>query len=193
MLNINKNSIDSVIFSIIDVETTGLNPAKDEIIEIGLVKVKAGKVIDEFESLIHPKKKIPLKTIKIHGITMDDVFMAPYLSALKPKILDFISDTILVDHSKNRFDITFLEVNLAQKFDNLYISTYNLSVALFPNLVSYSLENMCQYLGIIKARAHKAIEDARATAKLLSILLCNLQKRGVRSISDLIKFIINSP
>ena len=86
-------------YVLFDIETTGLSPATDEIIELSAVKVSRGDIIDTFDTLIRPNRKIPRSATAINGITNDMVRDAPTLEQKLPAFLDFIRGYKLVGHN----------------------------------------------------------------------------------------------
>lgn len=90
-----------------DLETTGLDPKNDAIIEIALVKFDETGVIDRYTTLINPGFPLPAETLNITGITDDDLKDAPFFSDIRPKLLKFLSDgSPLLGHNVD-FDISF--------------------------------------------------------------------------------------
>ena len=95
-------------YVLFDIETTGLSPATDEIIELSAVKVSRGDIIDTFDTLIRPNRKIPRSATAINGITNDMVRDAPTLEQKLPAFLDFIRGYKLVGHNIHTFDTNFI-------------------------------------------------------------------------------------
>ena len=95
-------------YVLFDIETTGLSPATDEIIELSAVKVSRGDIIDTFDTLIRPNRKIPRSATAINGITNDMVRDAPTLEQKLPAFLDFIRGYKLVGHNIHTFDTGFI-------------------------------------------------------------------------------------
>ena len=102
---INKYTPDYVIF---DLETTGISPNYDEVIEISALKVKGGEVVDEFNTLVNPGRKIPFGATKVNGITNAMVAEAPAFSHVLAEFLDFAEGLVLVGHNIARFDMKFI-------------------------------------------------------------------------------------
>ena len=150
-------------YIVLDIETTGLNPAIDSIIEIAMLKIKRGLIVDEFSTLINPGIKIPEMITELTGINNDDILGQPSLAEVMPDILLFIGERQIVAHNAS-FDSSFLRSYL--KEDNRWLDSITLAQIAFPKLKSYSLNNICDDLSIINENPHRAIGDARATAKL---------------------------
>jgi DNA polymerase III epsilon subunit family exonuclease len=160
-----------VSFVSVDVETTGLDPAKDEIVEIGAVKVQGGQVVDQFSTLVCIDRTIPYGAQRVHKITNRMLVGQPRIDRAMGMLLDFAGDGALVEHSWKAFDIAFLENALGRKLENPCLNTCTLSRKLFPFHRKHSLEECCRRHGIIQREQHRALPDALATAQLLLYLL----------------------
>lgn len=161
-------------FVCFDVETTGLSPEKDRIIEIGALKVKAGKIIDKFTEFINPKMKLPEHISKLTGITDEMILYSETEETVIGRFLDFSEDYIIMGHNIG-FDYSFLKtaaVKQHRTFDKKGIDTLELCRKLLPEMESKSLGSMCRHYRIINENAHRAYDDAKATA-LLYVKLCN--------------------
>ena len=152
----------------VDLETTGLNPKTDRIIEIGAVKVEHGTVKDVFDRLIHPGRKIGTFVEQLTGITDDMVKDAPVITEVLPEFLEFAKDAPLVGHNI-MFDYSFLKrnvVNAGGSFDRMGVDTLALIRILLPELPKKSLPYVCRYLKIETGTSHRAQDDAKAAAFL---------------------------
>ena len=110
--NLNKYVSDYVVF---DLETTGMSPDKDEIVEISAIKVKDGEIVDEFSSLVNPGMPIPAGASSVNGITDDMVADAPGFEEVFELFLEFIGEEVLVGHNIAGFDMHFLyRINCCQ-------------------------------------------------------------------------------
>lgn len=164
-LGVGQNIPDS--FVVIDLETTGLNPKTDKIVEIGAVKVKEGIITEYFERQVNPGRKLEERITELTGITDDELEKAPYIEEVLPELLDFIGENILVGH-RVLFDFSFLKkaaVNMKLTFEKKGIDTLKLARRFLPELESKRLTFLCEYYGI-PLKAHRAVEDAKATALL---------------------------
>lgn len=155
----------------LDLETTGLSPKLDKIIEIGAVKVIGGEIVDNFSAFLNPGRKLEEKTIRLTGITEEDLKDAPEADEVIPKLLEFCEDYPLVGH-RILFDYSFVKhaaVNLKLTFEKEGVDTLKISRACHPELESKKLCAMCEYYKI-PLQAHRAYNDALATAKLFECL-----------------------
>ncbi len=151
----------------LDLETTGLNPKRDRIIEVGAVKVHKGEVAREFQSLVNTGRELGEMLCGLTGINAEMLLDAPEIGDIIDQLLTFIGDDILVGH-RVLFDYSFVKkaaVNYSLSFEKMGIDTLKLSRKLLPELESKSLESVCKYYGI-EHKAHRAIGDARAASDL---------------------------
>ncbi len=170
----------------IDLETTGLRPDQDAIIEIGAVKFAGGQVIETFQSFVAPNAQLPFRIQRLTGIRPGQLNGAPTLSALLPRLRAFLGNAPLVGHSV-QFDAAFLRrAGLARH--NPLIDTYELATLLLPGLPSYTLATVGAALAIPASTYHRALADAqlaRAVFLALSARLTNLDPSTLRSLGRL--------
>ena len=153
-------------YVLFDIETTGLDPEYDEIIEIGAIKVDNNKVMDEFHSLIKPDNEIDEFITNLTGITNEMVENAPNIEEVLPNFINFIGDEILIGHNVN-FDINFVydkTVNLGLGIvKNNYVDTMRLSRILLPELPHHRLKDLAEYYEIDTKGNHRASKDVQIT------------------------------
>ena len=159
-------------FVVLDVETTGLSPKSDRIVEIALIEFTEGAISKQFVSRFNPE--CPVGATEIHGITDADVINSPKFAEKSNEILDFINGRTIVAHNA-RFDLAFLrnELNFAG-FDISWIPafcTYEASRYYFPHLDKRKLVDCCNEAEIILINAHSAFGDAKATGLLMNYYL----------------------
>jgi len=161
------------MYTIIDIETTGVSPQRDKITEIAVYVHNGTKIINEFTTLINPEKAIPYYISQMTGITDDMVVDAPRFFEVARKIVDLTEGMIFVAHNAP-FDYRFIQSEFKQlgfDFERPTLCTVRMSRKLIPGKPSYSLGNLCQNLGIKIEGRHRAAGDALATVKLLELLL----------------------
>ncbi len=179
-------------FVVFDLETTGLNPKNDDIIEIGAVKISNRKFVDSFSTLVHTDKKLSQKIIELTSIT-DDMLkgQAETDEALKA-FMEFAKDSVLVAHNA-KFDISFLRekarINGIENYDPSTLDTLELSKALIKDVKNHKLSTLTKKLGINLINHHRAVDDANATGQLFIILLNKLMEREIFDISGLNEFL----
>lgn len=154
-------------YTALDLETTGLDPKKDRIIEIGAVKVRDGKVTDTFQSLVNPGRGLEERVCLLTGIDNQMLEEAPEAGEVIGLLLDFIGEDILLGH-RILFDFSFVKktaVNHRLIFEKEGIDTLKLARRFLPELPSRKLEDLCRHFGIAHT-AHRALGDAKATSDL---------------------------
>lgn len=157
-------------YCVIDIETTGLSPAYDSIIEVSAIKVSAGNITETFSSLVQPfstsNEYVDEFITKLTGITNEMLSSAPKEEDVIPKFKDFIGSSILVGHNIN-FDINFLydsfENILDIHLDNDFIDTMRISRKIHNNLPHHRLSDIANLYGIDYLTAHRALEDCKIT------------------------------
>ncbi len=144
----------------LDIETTGLDPEKDAIIEIGAVRFSGKRIEGEWSALINPGRRIPPFITQLTGITDQMVLKAPPLQAVKGQLADFVGDAPILGQNI-RFDLSFLR---RQRIfgDNDTLDTYELASILLPGAGRYNLGALVQALGVMLPANHRALDDARA-------------------------------
>ena len=185
--NCQNVNLDSV-FVVFDIETTGLNPKNDNIIEIGAVKISNRKVIDSFSTFVHIDKKLPGKIIELTSITDDMLQGQPEIDEALPAFLDFAKECVLVAHNA-KFDLGFIKENTKvlsiENYNPPVLDTLELSKALIKDVKNHRLNTLTKKLGINLINHHRAVDDANATGQLLIILLNKLSEREIYDVSKL--------
>lgn len=175
-------------YTVLDLETTGFNlPPLDRIIEIGAVRISNMKVVDEFSILVNPLKSIPPIVSEITHITNEDVKNALKIGRALKGLFKFSANSIIVAYNVS-FDFEFIveaskrSIGYIPKENTL--CAFELSKRLLYFLDRYDLDFVCDYLNIKIEDRHRALGDARATAKLFLILLDILKKVGIYSYDE---------
>ena len=148
----------------IDLETTGLNPKQDRIIEIGAIKVVNGETADTFSALVNPGCKLEDRIVELTGIADGELENAPYIEEVFPKLEEFLEDLPLLGHSI-LFDYSFLKkaaVNQKRSFEKQGVDTLKIARKYLAGLEHRNLDYLCNYYEI-PHRAHRALQDAEAT------------------------------
>lgn len=155
-----------------DVETTGLNPQENEIIEIGALKVREGRVAERFMEFIRPSAPLSAAITSLTGITDEMVADARPKCSVIADFLDFCEDDVLIGHNVI-FDYSFMKCSAAAEnlpFEKSGIDTLKIAQKVHKDLPSKSLGSLCDYYQIENRAAHRAYHDALATAKLYQTL-----------------------
>ncbi len=148
----------------IDLETTGLDSARDSIIEVGAVRMIDGKIVEEYTQLVDPGFPIPALVTSITNIRSDDVLGQPAFETLIPKLRAFIGSAPLIGHNIG-FDVAFLN-RYGLAGGNIRVDTYDLASVLMPRAPRYNLNSLAAQIGIELENAHRALDDARASMLL---------------------------
>ncbi len=178
--------LSSLIYTVFDTETTGLNPSGgDEIIQMGAARIVNGKLLrqESFEQLVDPQRMIPAVTIPIHGITQDMVRGQPTIGEVLPAFHVFAQDTVLVAHNA-AFDMKFLQLKEAETglvFNHPVLDTLLLSAVVHPNQESHRLEAIAERFNITVLGRHTALGDAIVTAEVWLRLIPLLQDMGIHT------------
>lgn len=162
-----------MLYAIIDIETTGLSPAREKITEIAIVLHDGEKITHEFSTLINPEKKIPYRITQMTGINNSMVKNGPKFYEVAKQIVELTQDRIIVGHNV-RFDYGFIRAefnSLGYDFQRSTLDTVKLSRKLIPGKRSYGLGKLCASLGIENRARHRALGDALATTELFELLL----------------------
>ena len=170
------SSLNDTVFTVFDVETTGLSAVNNRMTEIGIVKIRGGEIIDEYETLMNPGEFIPPYITQMTGITNEMIHKKPAFEELAPQILNFIgSGGVILGGHNVRFDYSFLNESLLRagynRLEYPSLCTARLARRLSRSLPSKSLDSLKRHFGIHTKRKHRAIDDARATAQILSIFI----------------------
>ena len=186
--NPKDKKIDEEEFVVFDIETTGLNSHTNEIIEIGAVKIKAGRIVDRYSQLINPGRPIPYHITEITSITDEQVANEPKIDKVIGKFVDFIGDAVLVAHNAP-FDMGFIKRDI-KKYLNIdlecsVIDTLQMARDLFPDLKKYGLGDLNKTLGLALEKHHRAVDDSQATANMFIIFLDKYKEKGLEYIKDI--------
>lgn len=153
----------------LDLEATGMDPSRDEVIEIGAVKFRGAKVIDRFEELVRPAGPISLGIQTLTGLTNDDLKHAPHFATVAPKLRDFIRQAPIVGQSVE-MDLDMLQA-AGLRFPNVRYDTFELATVLLPELPAYNLGTIASVLGVDVPSKHRAVADAETTMAVFNRLV----------------------
>lgn len=171
-------------FTVFDVETTGMSPSRDRIVELAAVRVNTDGAEERFHTLVHPGRAIPMRVQTIHHITDAMVMNSPRFSEVGYEFLDFAAGTTLVAHNA-LFDLGFLQESLVREGLPMWrgrtLDTIRLAKTVYGGLPSYSLQNLRRYFHLDEAgetmQAHRADADVEWTVRLLAKLLTDCLTR----------------
>ncbi|MBQ7707116.1 MAG: PolC-type DNA polymerase III [Lachnospiraceae bacterium] len=186
VLNDKGQKIDSE-YVVFDIETTGLSPKHNKIIEIGAVRIKDGKICDTYNRFVNPEVAIPYHITKLTSINDGMVKEAPTIETILPEFLDYVGDAIMVAHNAS-FDTGFIKEFAKRQglpFDYTIVDTMTLAHVLIPELGKYTLDRLCKQFGVSLENHHRACDDAYATAEIYVKMLDMVHKKGAETISEL--------
>lgn len=149
-------------FVALDIETTGLNPAEDKIIEIGMAKVEQGRIVSQYDMLINPRLTLSPRICDLTKITQDMLVNQPSIEEIIGEVIEFIGDAPILGHNII-FDYSFIKkaaVNQHKTFEKQGIDTLKLARRLLPEVPHKNLEYLCQYFQIDAGNSHRAYDDA---------------------------------
>lgn len=173
-------------FVVFDLETTGFSPAANEIIEIGAVRVKGRKILEEFHSFVKPVEDIPQNITVLTDITNEMVADADPADIVVPKFIEFAGDAVMVAHN-SAFDMSFMKMNASRlgiPFENRDVDTLYLSRVLLPELKRHRLDSLAKHFGINQEHHHRADDDARTTATILLKFFDIMEEAGIDNVND---------
>ena len=179
--------LENAEYVIFDIETTGFNPVSDKIIEIGAIKMKGKNVIGEFSHFVNPECHIPEKITELTTITDEMVKNAETIDKVLPKFLEFIKGTVVVAHNA-KFDAGFIRqksMELGFVFKECVLDTLPLARTLLPNEKRHSLAHLVNFYKVKLETHHRAIDDAKATAKIFEKFLDVLYRKGIFKVSEI--------
>ncbi len=177
----------------LDLETTGTDPQKDKIIEVGLAKLVDGEITETFHSLVNPGVKLPLKIKRLTGLDDQMLQDAPRITELIPKIVSFIGHYPIIGHNVN-FDVSFL-LNADSELEkhlhlNVLYDTLDLAQIVLPNAANHRLNTLCAVCGIELSTYHRALSDAIASAQLAVALIRRLQSFEMPLLGNLLNLLM---
>lgn len=184
---LHREPIHRIPITVVDVETTGLHPVFDRVVEIALVRVVDGRIERQFTSLVNPQRDIPFDAQMIHHITPAMVRDQPPFPSLLEAIAPFLSDTVLVGHNIG-FDLGFLRHELRRAgatepalpaIDTLQLARQHL------RLSSYSLTSVARRLGL-SGGAHRALGDALLTLEVFTRLVDRIGSGRAPTLEELL-------
>lgn len=184
--------IEDLCFVVFDTETTGLLPHKDEIVQIGAVRMLRGRIIEGevLNTLVDPGMPIPPPSTKVHGVSDAMVQGAPNIRDAGRSFHHFARDAVIVAHNAP-FDMAFLRRHAKRMdvaWDHPILDTVLLSAVLFGASETHTLDALCDRLDVTipAALRHSALGDAQATAEVLTKMLPMLKARNFETFGDVI-------
>ncbi len=170
----------------IDIETTGLDPTKDAITEIGAVRFNGKRVEAEWSTLVNPNRPIPTFITQLTGITNEMVRNAPPFRSVAPDLATFVGNAPVLGHSV-RFDLGFLQKAGILTLNDA-IDTYEMAAVLLPTARRYNLGALGRELGILMTgELHRALDDARLAAQVFNQLTDLAQALPIELVAEFVR------
>jgi DNA polymerase-3 subunit epsilon len=177
--------LSDATFVVVDVETTGGAAAATNIIEIGAARVRAGRVLAEFQQLVNPGARLSAFITRLTGIEDTMLVDQPLISTVWPRFAEFLGDAVIVAHNA-AFDMGFLNAAAlahdGRALSQPHLCTLRLARRLVPELRRRSLDVLAGYFGIPISDRHRALGDVRITVEIFFQLLDRLAARGIGSL-----------
>jgi DNA polymerase-3 subunit epsilon len=183
---LDERPLAELTYTVFDTETTGLDPTRDEIIQIGAVRIVNLRLLrgESFDQLIDPQRRLNAASARVHGISQDMLRGQPTIDEVLPAFHAFCADAVLVGHNA-AFDMRFLqckEAAIGVRFEQPLLDTLLLSEVLHPALDSHALEAIAERLGVRIEARHNALADAIVTAEVFLRMVGLLHDAGIRTL-----------
>jgi DNA polymerase-3 subunit epsilon len=183
---LDERPLAELTYTVFDTETTGLDPTRDEIIQIGAVRIVNLRLLrgETFDQLVDPRRRLNAASVRVHGISQDMLRGEPTIDEVLPAFHAFCADAVLVGHNA-AFDMRFLqrkEAAIGVRFEQPLLDTLLLSEVLHPALDSHALEAIAERLGVRIVARHNALGDAIATAEVFLRMVDLLHGAGIRTL-----------
>jgi DNA polymerase-3 subunit epsilon len=183
---LDERPLAELTYTVFDTETTGLDPTRDEIIQIGAVRIVNLRLLrgETFDQLVDPQRRLDAASARVHGISQDMLRGQPAIDEVLPAFHAFCADAVLVGHNA-AFDMRFLQCKEAAtgvRFEQPLLDTLLLSEVLHPALDSHALEAIAERLGVRIEARHNALGDAIITAEVFLRMVGLLHDAGIRTL-----------
>ncbi|OGM29016.1 hypothetical protein A2801_04045 [Candidatus Woesebacteria bacterium RIFCSPHIGHO2_01_FULL_41_10] len=175
----------------VDVETTGLNPRRHRVIEVGILRVENGVIVDQLNTVVQPHIHVPEEIFKMTGITPEEIARAPEFDEISYQIRGLLDNAIFIAHNA-RFDYAFMKHEFdrnGSQFKSKVLCTVRLSRRLFPGLPSYSLGSLIRYFGFSVDVRHRAYADAEV---LLQLYEKSIEEFGEDHVAKIVNLMLKS-
>jgi DNA polymerase III epsilon subunit family exonuclease len=179
--------LEDLDFVVVDIEATGAKMPPNRLMELGAYRIRSGRIVDKFVTLVNPEISIPRFVMALTGITNEMVRQAPLFAEVAPRWLEFVEDAVLIAHNAP-FDTNFINHEISRVYPghrmiNPHLCTVTLSRRAVPGLANYRLETVAEHFAIDIVDRHRAGSDALATAQVFIRILARLAEHGVRDLA----------
>ncbi len=186
---IDNTPLSDLVYTVIDTETTGLDPSGgDEIVSLAAVRIVNLRILHEelIDQLVDPKRSIPAVSIEIHGIQPEMLEGQPIIDTVLPQLHKFAEETILIGHNA-AFDMAMFKAKEGQtgiRFSNPVLDTLLLSAVVHPEQDSHAIEAIANRLGVSILGRHSAFGDALTTAEIFLKFIPLLTEKGIHTLKQ---------
>ncbi len=185
-----NGALENLDYVVVDIETTGLEATKREIIEVAAIKGRGQTVIDGFESSIMPEKPIPREIENLTGINQEMVEGSPTAAKVLKDFIDFAGNSVLIAHYAD-FDMGFLKHHskkeLNHEIRNGILCTVKLSRALLPGLYNHKLHTIAGHFNLPISNRHRAMGDAEITFNVWNKLVELMKTKNINTYEEALK------
>lgn len=178
------------IYVSLDLETSGLDPEKDQIIEVGAIKFRGKEVIDTFDTLVNPRCSVPYNVRLLTGIAPEELETAPLFTDISAELLSFIGDHPIVGQNIP-FDLSFLKFQ-GIRFSNTVYDILDIANIILPDLMSYNLAKLAAHLEIASPLSHRALADAMTAMDVFTALLEKASRLDLNLIAEINRLTISA-
>ncbi len=178
-LDKNIKKFKNIVF--VDTETTGLDPMKDRVIEIGIVKIDKDNNITKYSKLINPGFKISKEIRMITGIKIKELNTAPYFEEIVKELRDLFKADLFIAHN-SKFDYDFLSEEFYKcgiEFFIPQVDTIKLAKKFYPNYLTYSLDSIIARLKLTFDKRHRGLDDALVLWQLYNKIICDFGEEAL--------------
>ena len=178
-LDKNIKKFKNIVF--VDTETTGLDPMKDRVIEIGVVKIDKDNNITKYSKLINPGFKISKEIRLITGIKIKELNTAPYFEEVVEELRDLFKADLFIAHN-SKFDYDFLSEEFYKcgiEFFIPQVDTIKLAKKFYPNYLTYTLDSIIARLKLTFEKRHRGLDDALVLWQLYNKIICDFGEEAL--------------
>lgn len=188
-LPVPEEELEALAYAVVDIETTGGSPDRGHrITEIAVVEIRDGVIVEDFQTLVNPGRRIPPRISELTGITDEMVVAAPFFEEVAEDLFHWLDERVFVAHNAS-FDWRFVSAQLGDAIGFVpqtpRLCTVQLARRLAPELSRRNLDSLAGHFDIPIHSRHRAYGDALATARVFLRLLDEARARGIRDLTAL--------